>query len=441
MKTSTSTFSATFALGVGIAATTVAGCGNATTSRGAAEIPAVLQQRLAGPEVAQRGKGAQWVQFDPKTNGFGYSAIVTGPDRNIWFIDEVGRGLVRMTETGAIKEFDLGGVFHGNPVSMTVGADGRFYIGDEFTSIVRATTAGATVTIPIPSGDSTSIDGMAPGPDGNVWFGEFDHIAKITPAGKITEFPYPAGYSPNQYGGVTTGSDGNVWFAASTGNAIGRIVPSSGAITMFPIPVACIPAPLVLADDGNLWFACLTSTPLLGRITPSGAISTYPIGGTFDSNETEQFCRRGPDGQPWCASGDDNTVFRVNTATQTVTTFNPPLGEGQRPDAVTTGPDGNLWVDMAAGFTSGKIDVLVLDPLSVKPASVSFSAIGQQKTLTVSETGSTHWTAVSSNTAVATVASGGSNDEFTVTAAGAGSCKITISDGLGNSVAVTVTVT
>jgi VCBS repeat-containing protein len=134
-------------------------------------------------------------------------------------------------------------------------------------------------------------------------------------------------------------------------------------------------------------------------------------------------------------------VFRVNTATQTVTTFNPPLGEGQRPDAVTTGPDGNLWVDMAAGFTSGKIDVLVLDPLSVKPASVSFTATGQQKTLTVSETGSTLWTAVSSNTAVATVAPGGANDEFTVTAAGAGSCKITISDGLGNSVAVKVTVT
>jgi len=424
----------------GAPALIIAGCAVSAASRPNAGLPA-LPQRLSVPDVVQRGKGARWVSFIPKTNGTGYSAILTGPDGNIWFIDEVGRGLVRMTETGAIEEFALGGVFHGNPVSMTVGADKRFYIGDESTSIVRATTPGAATSIPIPSGDTTSIAGMALGPDGNVWFAEFDHIAKITPTGKITEFPYPAGFGPSQSGGVATGSDGNVWFAISTGNAIGRIVPSSGAITMFPLPVSCIPAPLVLGNDGNIWFACLTTAPLLGRITPSGAVATYPIGGTFNLNETEQFGARGPDGEPWFASANDKTVFRVNTATQTVTTFSPPLGAGESPDALTAGPDGNLWVDTSGGFSAGQIDVLVTNPLSVTPNVLTFGAAGQQQTLNVSESGTTHWTAVSSKVAVATVAPGGTNATFVVTSAGSGTCEVTISDGAGNRVAVKVTVT
>jgi virginiamycin B lyase len=201
----------------------------------------------------------------------------------------------------------------------------------------------------------TSFDGIAAGPDGNVWFGEFHHIAKITPAGKITEFAYPSQSDPNQYGGVTAGSDGNVWFAQSSENAIGRIVPSTGKIKMFPIPVSCTPAAVVLAKDKNVWLFCLASSPMLGRVTPAGKIKTFPIGGNFGSNETEQFCEHGPDGEPWCASGDLNTVFRVNTSSQTVTTFKPPLLSGARPDAVTAGSDGNIWVDTVGG----QIDVLL----------------------------------------------------------------------------------
>jgi streptogramin lyase len=114
--------------------------------------------------------------------------------------------------------------------------------------------SGAVDIIPISSGDGTAIDGLALGPDGNVWFAEFNHIGKITPAGKITEYAYPTPYGVNQYGGVAAGADGNVWFAESSGNAIGRVVPSTGQITMFPIsPARCTPAPLVLGNDRNLW--------------------------------------------------------------------------------------------------------------------------------------------------------------------------------------------
>ncbi|MGA9946550.1 MAG: hypothetical protein WBE79_15505 [Candidatus Cybelea sp.] len=388
------------------------------------------------PEVAQKGKGAQWVSFAPHSLGALYSAIVLGPDKNLWFIDENAASLARITESRSFREFSLEGAVTGSAVSMTVGADNKFYILDESTNVVRATDKGVVQSFPIPSGDGTSIDGLGLGPDGNVWFAEFNHIGKITPAGKITEFAYPSGYSTNQYGSVTAGSDGNVWFAESSDNAIGRINPSSGKITMFPISVTCIPAPVVLANDGNVWFACLTSSPMMGRITPSGKISTFAIGGTFSSNETEQFCARGPDGDPWCASGNDGDIFRVNSKTQKVTTFTPPLGAGVRPDALATGADGNVWVDTVGG----EIAVLVTDPITLSPDKLAFSGPGQQRNLSVSETGHKSWSAKSSNIAVATVAQGGSAASFTVSSVGGGTCRITISDGAGNSASAKVTV-
>ncbi len=131
----------------------------------------------------------------------------------------------------------------------------------------------------------------------------------------------------------------------------------------------------------------------------------------------------------------------MNAASQTVTTFSPPLGEGQGSSAVTAGPDGNLRVDTSGGFTSGQIDVLVPDPLigQAHPCELSryrsaADAYGDRERLDTLDRGLEH-------TSVATVAPGGSGDQFTVTATGAGTCKITISDGLGNSVAVKVTVT
>ena len=342
-----------------------------------------------GPLVRQKGNGAQWVQFTPHTLGALYSAMALGPDGDVWFIDEDADRLVRISTNGSVKEFSFESVAGGSAVSMTVGADNDFYIGDESSSIIRVTVKGTVQAFPIPSGDATSIDGMALGSDGNVWFAEFNHIAKITPSGKITEFAYPSGYSTNQYGGVSAGSDGNVWFAESSNNAIGRVVPSTGKITMFPIPVSCTPAAVVLGNDKNVWFACLANEPLLGKITPKGKVATFAIGGAFSSNETEQFCARGPDGEPWCASGNDGTVFRINTTSHTVTTFTPPLGSGARPDAVAPGSDGNLWVDSVGG----DLDVLVINPMTVTPTKLTFSAAGQKKTVSVSESGVSSWTA------------------------------------------------
>ncbi|HEY7980921.1 MAG TPA: hypothetical protein VID19_05510 [Candidatus Eremiobacteraceae bacterium] len=411
-----------------------AGCGSRSALPGAV---APRAGEPIQPQVIQKGAGAQWVTLHVATLGALLGPIVTGPDGDMWFIDENAASLAAVSMTGGFREFSLSGELGSNAVALTVGADKKFYISDETTSITRVTTGGAAVVIPIPSGDNTAIDSNALGPDGNVWFAEFSHIAKVTPAGVVSEFAYPTQPNTNQYGGVTSGPDGNVWFSESSNNAIGRINPSTGKIKEFKITQGCTPAAIVTAKDHAMWFACLDSTPTVGRISTSGTIALFPGGGGFNSNETEQFGAVGPDGNPWFASGNNNVVFNIDTTTHNVATFSPPLLAGERPDALQTGPDGNIWVTTVG---QNHIYVLVINPLSVTPHKLMFTATGQNLTVTVSEHGTNSWTAKSSNTLVATVMQGSPSSKFIVTSVGPGSCKVTIADAAGNSVKVKVTV-
>ncbi|HEY5095002.1 MAG TPA: hypothetical protein VII69_07810 [Candidatus Eremiobacteraceae bacterium] len=285
------------------------------------------------PQVLQKGTGGQWVTLKVQTASGLLGPIVAGPNGEMWFIDENAGSLAEVAMGGRVHEFSLSGFLGGNAVALSVGADARLYVSDETTSITRVTAGGAALQIPIPSGDNTSIDSNGLGPDGNVWFAEFNHIGKVTPAGVITEYAYPTQPNINQYGGVTAGPDGNEWFSESSNNAIGKINPKTGKITEFKLPQTCIPSAIVTAKDDHMWFACLTTSPMVGRISMAGSIKMFTGGGAFSSNETEQFGAVGPDGNPWFASGNNNVVFNVDTTTLKLTSFDPPLLSGERPDA------------------------------------------------------------------------------------------------------------
>jgi hypothetical protein len=78
------------------------------------------------------------------------------------------------------------------------------------------------------------------GPDGNAWATEKSgQILKINLAdGSVIRYRLPDNTSPQQ---ITTGPDGNLWFvglqgASSPVSIIGRVVPTSGAITIFNHP-------------------------------------------------------------------------------------------------------------------------------------------------------------------------------------------------------------
>ena len=135
---------------------------------------------------------------------------------------------------------------------------------------------------PIPTPDSGP-RAVAAGPDGNVWFSEFNagKIGRITPSGQITEFELPR---PNSGpGDITTGADGNLWFLLLNGrmdgrqvdgNRVGRMTPQ-GNVTEFAIPSQTgSPINIAVGPDRNIWF---TKQNTLGRVTPDGLITEFPI--------------------------------------------------------------------------------------------------------------------------------------------------------------------
>jgi streptogramin lyase len=235
---------------------------------------------------------------------------------------------------------------------------------------------------------------MTSGPDGNLWFTDRGclsrlegdgadtascAIGRITPAGVITEFTagLSAGSIPS---GIAPGPDGNLWFAdagcstdpPSAPCAIGRITPG-GVITEFTAGLNPDADPIDIAagPDGNLWFtdqACLGNTPnapcAIGRITPNGQITEFTAG--LQAGGAPLNIVRGPDGDLWFT--DDGCVQTLNpgrppaktcaigriTPSGQITEFSAGLNQGAAPNGIAAGTDGNVWfTDLACDIGYG----------------------------------------------------------------------------------------
>jgi streptogramin lyase len=219
------------------------------------------------------------------------SGLTVGPDGNLWFIEygAAGSAIGRITPAGAIIQFPT----DYRPNALTVGPDGNLWFPENSyksagSAIGRVTPAGAITQFPLPTpnGAPGPIEPgqLTVGPDGDLWFTEYfqtfwvgippppssSEIARITPAGALTEFP--TGGSP---GPLTVGPDGNLWFIEVAGYSLketddlGRVTPA-GALTEFPLPAGnADPGNLTVGPDGNLWFTEISSAgSAIGRIDP-----------------------------------------------------------------------------------------------------------------------------------------------------------------------------
>lgn len=192
--------------------------------------------------------------------------ITAGPDGNVWFTEIFGGKIGRVTPSGTITEFTVGG----QPTGITVGPDGNLWFVDMGLSSLRSITTSGVLGVQF--GGLNNPREVVTGSDGNLWVSEFNGgtITRVTPFGSMTRFPLPPGSFFPQ--GVALGPDGNVWFTAS--DMIGKITPS-GTITRFTPPTeASSPFDITAGADGNLWFT-ERNTGKIGRITPGGVITEF----------------------------------------------------------------------------------------------------------------------------------------------------------------------
>jgi virginiamycin B lyase len=243
------------------------------------------------------------------------SGITLGPDNNLWFTEGAGR-IGRITPAGVITEFSAGIPSGTTPAGIAAGADGNLWFNDDSNPRVgRITPAGVVtmfttgITLSAPSRNFAPCS-MARGPNGNVWwieetfsFSTPPRIAQITPAGVVTEYSLVL----NEFAvGIAPGPDSNVWF--TVGSNIARITPT-GTITRFSgaIGNGCI----ALGPDGNLWFTGQFNDSV-GKSTPAGTITNYDTTFGITTFSTPVGITAGPDGNLWFAEQTTPGIGRVN---------------------------------------------------------------------------------------------------------------------------------
>ena len=222
-------------------------------------------------------------------------AIAAGPDGNLWFTENTGNKIGRITTVGVVTEFSLPTATPGLE-SIAAGPDGNLWFTSEsgLANLVgRITTGGAVTEFPIPTANSQAW-GIGAGPDGNLWFAEVhaNQIGRITPEGVITEFPIPTASSdPTQ---VTAGPDGNLWFTERSANQIARI-------TTAPM------TPHLMAVDAHLVFGGRSNAN--GMLEPGETVQVAP---SWENTLTDPQAFTGTASNP---TGPPGTTFTINDST------------------------------------------------------------------------------------------------------------------------------
>jgi streptogramin lyase len=258
------------------------------------------------------------------------------------------------------------------PLGIAPGPDGNVWFtqGVSPGGIGRSSVSGSITEFF--SGISSGAQGIVAGPDGNLWFVEpaADKIAKITTSGTVQSFSAANGSEPST---IASGPDGNLWFTEPGGKgAIGRIT-TSGAITSFTSGLTqnSQPEDIATGPDGNLWFTEGANPGRVGRITTSGTITEFATGLTKDSHP--EGIAAGPDGNLWFTeAANPGRIARITTS-GVVTEFTSGLTQNVGPGAITTGNDGNLY--FTEPFNYGKIgEITPAGVISEYPTPTSFSA-------------------------------------------------------------------
>lgn len=166
-------------------------------------------------------------------------------------------------------------------------------------------------------------------------------LERVDESGHIRTVPLSGFPENGQFSiGVTLSSPTTMWVSFSepaaqgTQGYIGAIVPQTGVLTAYALPLAnVVPAALTLGADGNVWF--VASNEYLGKVSPSGAVSLLPSG----ASAPLQGITPGPDGNVWFTAGRQVGHTTPSGTIQYVTL---PV-EGNATD-IAAGADGNMWM-------------------------------------------------------------------------------------------------
>jgi virginiamycin B lyase len=223
-----------------------------------------------------------------------------------------------------------------SPQQIVAGPDGALWFTTGSSEVGRMTTGGGLSLVATPGTGTRLPQSITVGPDGALWYVDAfgPTLGRVDTAFGFSTFA-DTGYRPE---GVATGPDGGLWIVESTGNAVSRFA-TSGAVSRFALaPKTTAPTSAIArGPDGRMWF---TGRTAIGAITTAGAVSAYPLPDAAGGCPSTLATRTGE--RVWFADYCRDRVGSATTAGD-VDWYGFPAGG---PDAISFGPDGNLWIGL-----------------------------------------------------------------------------------------------
>lgn len=318
--------------------------------------PLALLGSLAALAASAAPAAAAVQDFPVPTPDAKLTDIATGKDGSIWFSEQKGYKVGRITTSGQITEWtiprqDAGDTEYG-PEELTVAQDGRVWVlSDAHASAFVIDPAVPNVPVGRYAVNGDELGGrrggdIAAAPDGTVWITDSvgDGVLRIAPNGQgvdTRDGPPECDFD----GIIAPGPDGLMWCADdSGGNALKRIQLDGVNNVALPLPPGFAVSALTAGPGGAMWFGRNTGGSFafkpgdgaVGFMTPDGGVREFPVGDRVAPTSLAA----GPDGAVWFGSeGFDQVVGRITAAGQLTLA---PLG-ARRANAVTFGGDGALW--------------------------------------------------------------------------------------------------
>jgi len=152
--------------------------------------------------------------------------IVAGADGKLWASDYWdGFYLTSITTGGLSTDFKVS-TLSASIGGLTLGADGKVWFTEPDAGKIGAITSVGIITeFALPSGSHPK--GITSASDGNLWFTDGARIRRMSPTGLLASFPIPTATAEATL--ITTGPNGDVWFSEYDGIAgvgkLAKIVP------------------------------------------------------------------------------------------------------------------------------------------------------------------------------------------------------------------------
>jgi virginiamycin B lyase len=283
-------------------------------------------------------------------------------------------------------------------------------VTDAVNSIATRTYSGVVQSEPVTSSFtsyplpvSAGPNGIANGPDEDLWFTAMDHaggnlIGRISTAGVIamTDSVNPSGQTSKPTvplsGSITAGSPETLWVLQPDSSAILAINPATASqVTYYPTTTNAVPTQITASRSGAIWFTEAANSKI-GHITPGGSgfetptpsPNSSPLGlvegpgnlivftepaankigfisetstqsGDFPiptANSLPQSIVLGPDNAFWFTESKANKIGRIDYSEKITETPVPAA-----PGAITLGPDGALYFTESGANKIGRITI------------------------------------------------------------------------------------